>query len=268
MQKDVTRQLESMRALENPHELLLSTGRQPYFANMSIDPNPPLSPRQMPQDESRRPSMADASKGNMIKPPVPQHLAVSPRRYGSIGAGSSNLSPNYNRPQPPPQPQTGPHPLSSVTSPPGPNLARRHTSADIRQHGWPPVPGSSPFASGNSSVQWPSSPHRTPNSSDQQVRDVLAQYEMGGPKRQQQDASRQGTPPLTADTTPSTLSAESGWMIGGPKFPRPPDLSLPATRRSSMASNVHSLLNPAETAERADEDDPMAGEDRKRKRLQ
>ncbi|KAK2760317.1 hypothetical protein FQN54_002385 [Arachnomyces sp. PD_36] len=266
MQKDVTRQLESMRALENPHDLLLSAGRQPpYFANMSIDPNPPLSPRQMPQDESRRPSMVDATKGNMIKPPVPQHLsAASPRRYGSIGA-TSNLSPNYNRPQPPPQPQTVPHPLSSVSSPPGPNLARRHTSADIRQHGWPP--GNSPFASGNSSVQWPSSPHRTPNSSDQQVRDVLAQYEMGGPKRQQ-DVSRQGTPPLTADTTPSTLSAESGWMIGGPKFPRPPDSSLPATRRSSMASNVHSLLNPAETAERADEDDPMAGEDRKRKRLQ
>lgn len=266
MQKDVSRQLESMRALETPHELLLSTGRQPYFSNMSIDPNPPLSPRQMPQDDSRRPSMPDTSKGNMIKPPVPQHLAVSPRRYGSIGA--ANMTPSYSRPQPPPQTQAGPHPLSSVTSPPGPNLARRHTSADIRQHGWPPVVGNSPLASGNSSVQWPSSPHRTPNASDQHVRDVLAQYEMGGSKRQQQDVSRQGTPPLTADTTPSTLSAESGWGVGGSKFPRPTDLSLPATRRSSMASNVHSLLNPAETAERADEDDPMAGEDRKRKRLQ
>jgi len=33
-----------------------------------------------------------------------------------------------------------------------------------------------------------------------------------------------------------------------------------------MASNVHSLLNPAETAERADEDEP--DEARKRKRMQ
>ena len=36
-----------------------------------------------------------------------------------------------------------------------------------------------------------------------------------------------------------------------------------------MASNVHSLLNPAETVER-DEEDPLgvgAGEERKRKRL-
>jgi hypothetical protein len=33
-----------------------------------------------------------------------------------------------------------------------------------------------------------------------------------------------------------------------------------------MASNVHSLLNPAETAERTDEDEP--DEARKRKRMQ
>jgi hypothetical protein len=33
-----------------------------------------------------------------------------------------------------------------------------------------------------------------------------------------------------------------------------------------MASNVHSLLNPAETAERADEDEPE--DPRKRKRMQ
>lgn len=60
-----------------------------------------------------------------------------------------------------------------------------------------------------------------------------------------------------------------------PKFPRlGPDLhSAPATRRSSMASNVHSLLNPAETAEREGEDEDRdaggggGGEERKRKRL-
>ena len=261
MQREVARQLDVVRALESPHELLLS-GRQPYFANMSLDPGPPLSPRQVPQDDSRRPSVLDGPRANMIRPPVPTHLSASPRRYGSIG--TANSSPNFNRPHAPPQ-QPGPHPLSAVSSPPGPNLARRHTSADIREHGRP-VTGGSPFGPGNASAQWPPSPQRTANASDQHVRDVLAQYEMGGPRRQH-DVSRHATPPPSADAAPSALNAESGWAIGGPKFPRHTDSSLPATRRSSMASNVHSLLNPAETVETRDEDGMMV-EDRKRKRLQ
>ncbi|KAK2768115.1 hypothetical protein FQN53_006309 [Emmonsiellopsis sp. PD_33] len=268
MQREVARQLDVVRALESPHEALLS-GRQPYFSNMTLDSGPPLSPRQMAQDDSRRPSM--------IRPPVPSHLSASPRRYGSIGA--ANSSPNYNRPQIPPQ-QPMPHPLSSVSAP-GLNLGRRHTSADIREHGWGNS-APSPFGPGNASSQWPSSPHRTghanapvhppPSASDQQVRDVLAQYEMGGPRRQR-DISRHPTPPMAVDpvapppSSSSTLNPESGWSIGGPKFPRAADSSLPATRRSSMASNVHSLLNPTATAERPEEED-MAGEDRKRKRLQ
>jgi hypothetical protein len=265
MQKDIARQLELVRALEYPHESLLS-GRQPYFSNMTLDA--PLSPRQLPQDhsDSRRTSIADihAPRQSIFRAPVPPHLAISPRRYGSIGG--ANHSPKYQRSPLPPQPPPQPHPLSAVTSPPvGPNLARRHTSADIRIPGWPGH-GGSPFASGNSSVQWPSSPNRTPNPSDQHVRDVLAQYEMGGPRRQ--NGSRQATPPLTTDNTPSTLSADSSWSLGNPRFPRPSDnMSAPGTRRSSMASNVHSLLNPAETAERGDEDETF-GEDRKRKRLQ
>ncbi|KAJ9299290.1 hypothetical protein DTO271G3_2912 [Paecilomyces variotii] len=264
MQKDVERQLDAVRALENPQETLLS-GRQPYFANMSIDPGPPLSPRQVPQDESRRPSMVDAMRGN-IRPPVPQHLAVSPRRYGSIAA--PNASSGYNRLQVPGQQPPVPHPLSSVSSPPGPNLARRHTSADIRQHGW--LPGTSPSTPGdaaaNPNSQWPQSPHRAPAPDDQQVREVLAQYEMGGPRRPQ-DMSRHATPPLTTGHGPSSMNVDNGWTIGGPKFLRH-ESSLPATRRSSMASNVHSLLNPAETAERPDEDEAAFAEDRKRKRLQ
>ncbi|KAL1963282.1 hypothetical protein VTN77DRAFT_8505 [Rasamsonia byssochlamydoides] len=263
MQREIERQLDSARAFEHPHE----TSRQPYFGNMPPDPGPPLSPRQVPQDDSRRGSIVDAPKTNVIRPPVP-HLSVSPSRYGSISAGNS--SPNYNRPQIPPQQPPVPHPLSSVSSPPGPNLARRHTSADIRQHGWAPTNNTSPFASANassnSSMQWPSSPHRVPTSSEQHVRDVLAQYELSGSKRKN-DASRHATPPLTSDTTPSsTLTVDSGWTVGGPRFPRH-ESSLPATRRSSMASNVHSLLNPTDTAER-EEDDPLLPEDRKRKRLQ
>lgn len=266
MQRELERQLDTVRALETPPESFLSS-RQPFYGNISVDPAPPLSPRQIPPDDSRRPSMMDATRPNMIRPPFPAHLSVSPGRYGSIGA--ANNSPNYNRPQPPPTmpPQPVPHPLATV-SPPGPNLARRHTSADIRQHGWPPS-GISPFPSTNQAGggpnPWPPSPHRTPTSSEQQVRDVLAQYEMGG-KRRFQPSSRNATPPLNNDVPPPTLNIDSSWAIGGSRFPRQ-ESSLPATRRSSMASNVHSLLNPADTAERPDEDHQMVTDDRKRKRL-
>ncbi|SLM35494.1 flocculation suppression protein [Lasallia pustulata] len=260
MQKDIASQLDVIRNLDDPHESLLS-GRQPYFSNMAID-SAPLSPRQVAQDD-RRPSLHGIPpRPILFRPPVPPHLAISPRRYGSIGTG--NPSPNYQRPahpQPPPPPP--PHPLASVSPPPGSNLARRHTSADIRVPNWPGQQVS-PFASGQSSSQWPSSPDRTPHPQDQQVRDVLAQYEIGGPRNT--FASRQTTPPLTNDTTPSTYSGEAPWPFGGPKLPPRHLDSAPQTRRSSMASNVHSLLNPAETVER-DEDDAV-GDDRKRKRMQ
>ncbi|KAL4787541.1 HSF-type DNA-binding-domain-containing protein [Aspergillus varians] len=266
MQAELEKHLDTVRTLEHPSDVYLSV-RQPHIPSVAVDPGPPLSPRQMPQDDSRRPSMMDPSR-NMIRPPIPPHLSASPRRYGSIGA--ANSSPNYSRPQIPsivtPQAPV-PHPLSSASAsePPGPNLARRHTSADIRQHGWPP-PGVSPFPPTQPSSQGPSpwspSPHRTPTSSDQQVRDVLAQYEMGAPRRFQ-DTSRHATPPLNPDQQGPT---DNGWGFGGPRFPRH-ESSLPATRRSSMASNVHSLLNPADTAERPDEDQ-HAVDDRKRKRLE
>ena len=257
MQKEVEKHLETVRALDTSHDHLMPP-RQPYFGNMPIESGPPLSPRQLPQDDSRRQSM--------IRPPVPPHLAVSPRRYGSIGG--SNAPPVYNRPQAPPvapPQQPAPHPLS-ISTPPGPNLGRRHTFADIRQHDWPPT-STSPFPQSSATMggPWPASPQRTPASSDQQVRDVLAQYEMGAPRRLQ-DQSRHATPPANAEPSPSMLSADGGWSLGSSRYLRQ-ESSLPATRRSSMASNVHSLLNPADTAERPDEDQQM-GEDRKRKRLE
>lgn len=261
MQREIERQLETVRALENPHESLLS-GRQPYFSNVSMEPGPPLSPRQIPQDDSRRPSIVESTRTTPLRPPTVSHLAVSPRRFGSISGG--NPSTSYNKPQLPPQQAPLPHPLSSVSPPDGPNLARRHTSADIRQHGWPPT-GVSPFAAAqaasNSSPAWPPSPQRAPTASEQQVRDVLAQYEFNGSKRRN-DISRTATPPLPTDPLSSSNNPDSGWTVGGPRFPRH-DASLPATRRSSMASNVHSLLNPAGDGDRGDGD-----EDRKRKRLQ
>jgi hypothetical protein len=263
MQAELEKHLDAIRALEQPPDPYLSV-RQPYIPTVSVDPGPPLSPRQMPHDE-RRGSMMDTGRSGMIRPPVPSHLAVSPRRYGSIGG--PNASPSYNRSQAPPAPPQPPmpHPLSTASSPPGPNLARRHTSADIRQHGWPP-PGVSPFPSthqsGTATAPWSPSPHRTPTSSEQQVREVLAQYEMGAPRRFQEN-SRHATPPLHPDQ-PAPPPNDNGWGLG-PKFPRH-ESSLPATRRSSMASNVHSLLNPADTAERPDED--QYADDRKRKRLE
>jgi hypothetical protein len=230
----------------------------------------------MAQDDSRRPSLADSSKPNALRTHVSQHLSASPRRYGSIGTGHS--SPGYNRPPLPQQQAPLPPPLSTATSPSDTSmLARRHTSADIRQHGWPPS-GISPFGNtaGNSSGPWPSSPHRIPTSSDQQVRDVLAQYEISGSRRRNH-VSRHATPPLgppesgpplSSSSSHQRLSVDPTWSAssGGPRFPRY-DNSLPATRRSSMASNVHSLLNPTDTSERPEENDSII-EDRKRKRIQ
>ena len=280
-----------VRSYEDPHESLLS-GRQPYFSNMALNTEP-LSPRQVASDE-RRPSLhAVPPRQHPFKPQAPPHhmpLPVPQRRYGSIG--TANALPNYVRPL---QPQTqinqppSQHPLSMVSEPPGPNMARRHTSADIRLPGWPGHGTDSPLASGQSSAHWPSSPTQAPThatmTNDQHIRDSLASYELGAPRKS--FSSRQATPPLTrSDTTTSTVSVDSHWSnpnpfasnpnpfasnqnsFGGSKFQSRHQLdSAPQTRRSSMASNVHSLLNPAETVER-DEDQGTGAEDRKRKRIQ
>ncbi|KAF2760969.1 hypothetical protein EJ05DRAFT_491816 [Pseudovirgaria hyperparasitica] len=265
MRHEVQRQLEY---LHDPTESLPSA-RQAIFSNFGHEGGMPLSPRQVPQSESRRGSLANINQPGQFRTPAAPHLAISPRRYGSIGAGAyspSQRTPIHAQAPPPPPPPTIQHPLanSSTNDSPPMNLSRRHTSADIRLHGWqgpPPVP--SPYASGNNSSQWPSSPHRGPLvTGDQQIRDQLAQYEFSRPRPQ---GSRQATPPMTGEQG-SSLNPDAGWTLPGAKFPfRGIDTSAPPTRRSSMASNVHSLLNPAETAERADEDEPM--DDRKRKRL-
>ncbi|KAK5142377.1 hypothetical protein LTR04_002252 [Oleoguttula sp. CCFEE 6159] len=267
MQRDIARQTEMLRSMEDPHESFLP-GRQPFVSNASLEPAMPVSPRQYPQDDHRRPSLMGTSRPASFRAPVPSHLANSPRRYGMIGSGayspSSARSQVHPNPPPPPAPQPQ-HPLASTHSLPA-SLSRRHTSADIRLQGWqgqPPPPSHSPYASGQCSSQWPSSPHRTPHG-DRQLRDALAKYEL--PQGPRSGGSRQTTPPLSSDNTPSGLGGDSGWALPGARYPfRGIDMSAPPTRRSSMASNVHSLLNPAETAERADEDEGQ--EERKRKRL-
>ena len=69
----------------------------------------------------------------------------------------SQPSPSFSRPALPPQVQASVHPLASVETPPlPPGLARRHTSADIREHGWPlpPNQNGSPYEGPPPKSQW------------------------------------------------------------------------------------------------------------------
>lgn len=284
MRQDISRHVDQLRTMEEAHDPLFAN-KQNLFqpTNLTLDPTMPMSPRQRPFDESRRPSLQAIGRPNSFRAPVPTHLQVSPRRYGSIGTGSGAYSPSSARPTylpPPPPPPPSQHPLATMSSPPA-NLARRHTSADIRVHGWsggqPPQfnHGSSPYASGQSSSAWPSSPRAAANPGDQQLRDALAQYEL---PRASNTGSRQPSPPPPHETggAPSFTSSfggsyansnDAGWQLPGQRYPfKGTGLETPGppTRRSSMASNVHSLLNPADTVERDDEDGP---DERKRKRL-
>jgi hypothetical protein len=283
MRQDISRQADQLRAMEEVQDPLFSN-KQSLFqtTNLTLDPTMPMSPRQRPFDESRRPSLQAIGRPNSFRAPVPTHLQVSPRRYGSIGTSSGAYSPSSTRPNylpPPPPPQPSQHPLATMSSPPA-NLARRHTSADIRVHGWSGGQqtsqynhGSSPYASGQSSSAWPSSPRATANPGDQQLRDALAQYEL---PRASNTGSRQPSPPPPHETGAPSFSSsfggsyantnDAGWQLPGARYPfKGIESSLPPTRRSSMASNVHSLLNPADTAEREGEDE--GPDERKRKRL-
>jgi hypothetical protein len=274
MQREIARQTDMLRTFDEAPQDPLSSSRQSYFANIQ-DNGPPLSPRQMPAQDQRRPSqptLLTEPRQSTFRTPHAPHLAISPRRYGSIGSGSNSYSPSSARTLAhPPQPQPPPvqHPLASVSSPPA-HLGRRHTSADIRLHGWqggPSIPPSqSPYGSGHNSSQWPSSPHRTPLGEDQQIRNALAQYEL--PRGPAQNSSRQPSPPPPMGSDPSNHTSvvpnsDAGWQLPGARFPFKGLDTGPPTRRSSMASNVHSLLNPAGVGE--EDEDP---EGRKRKRLQ
>lgn len=270
LQGEIQRQAEMIRTLDEPHEPLFSNSRSQYFAN--LDNNPPVSPRQLAVDDPRRGSSSNLSvpRGgpNFYRPPVPSNLSISTRRpYGSIGASTSQSSPSSLRnaaasqiPPPPP----GPHPLANVELPPS-SLARRHTSADIRAHGWQPNPPPFP-SSGPPSTQWPSSPNRI-EPENQRIRDSLSTFSL------QSGASN----PHSRPATPPPPFANGG---GGDHFGSwswnaanrggglgvKDDRSAPPTRRGSMAH----ILNPTDTAEREDEDDvdPRGEDDRKRKRLQ
>lgn len=280
MQREVDRQQELLRANElSENTAVNGSSRQGfYLGSMSLEP--PLSPRGYGFSDSRRSSiqMSEPPPPFGSRPPMPpippQFSSASssstPRRFGSISV--ANTSPGFSKPALPNPAQ--PHPLSNVTSPPA-NLARRHTSADIREH-WPPGTNGSPFEQANSTVQWqPSSPSQPSegSSTDQQLQNQLANYQINGSRRSTiTPADVESIPPsLQQNDGPNPAGLGVGnvsWGVGVSKFPRPSfeQHSAPATRRSSMASNVHSLLNPAVTAERDDEDEGVT-DDRKRKRV-
>lgn len=258
--------------MEETPEPPFSSSRQ-YFSNLSLD-GAPVSPRQLAQDDLRRPPvMGTTQRQHTFRPAVSSNLSITPRRYGSIGSGTAGSSPSSQRYQAPP-PLPPPHPLASVTTPPT-NLPRRHTSADIRAHDWQPTP--SPFASGNASSQWPSSPKRGPTntSEDQRIRDSLSSYSLQGASHGQLSSSRPETPPFgngNGNTSTESLGSWSwgssrGDKFGGSNFGNSgllKDNSGPPTRRGSMAH----ILNPAETAERDEEHHEDMQEDRKRRRVQ
>ncbi|KAK4139052.1 HSF-type DNA-binding-domain-containing protein [Dichotomopilus funicola] len=275
LQSEVQRQMDMFRSLEEHHEPVFPSSRS-YFANVE---NAPVSPRQMPQDDPRRSNLAvpQSRQSNYYRPSVPSNLSISTRRpYGSIGGNPSQTSPSSIRVQPPPPPPPGPHPLANVELPPS-SLARRHTSADIRAHGWqtnnPP-----PFPPGpSSSSQWPPSPSRlAPGGEDHRGRDSFSHYSLQPPS---QPHSRPTTPPLphlSNGGPPPAVDTFGSWSWNSANRGNSnnnssnnlmvKDHSAPPTRRGSMAH----ILNPTDTAERADEDglDPRGDDDRKRKRLQ
>ncbi|KIE02560.1 flocculation suppression protein, partial [Metarhizium majus ARSEF 297] len=270
LQGEIQRQADMIRTVDEPQDVPF-VGRQQYFSNVD---NAPVSPRQLPQDDSRRPAgglavpQSQARGQPLYRPGVPSSLTLGARRpYGSIGGSSTTQSsPLRNAAAPPP---SGPHPLSNVETPPG-NLARRHTAADIRAHGW--QPGPSPFSASNAPPgPWPSSPGRVAPE-DQRIRESLSTYSLQTASHSHPHSRPTTPPPPHAPANGSSNGADAfggwSWNSAGNRDTKGPlfkDSSAPPTRRGSMAH----ILNPSDTAERSDEDeDPRGDDDRKRKRMQ
>lgn len=261
LQGEMQRQADLVRSYDDQQQ------EAPYAAAprtyLSGPENPPVSPRQLPQDDPRR--LAPGRGGQPYRPLVSSNLSAGGRRpYGSIGGSSPNQSsPLRNAPAaPPPAP---PHLLPPATAESlASSTGRRHTSADIRAHGWQPAP--SPYSSNPPSAVWPSSPSRLPE--EQRLRESLSSYSLqsashGHPR------SRPTTPPPPIANGGQDAFGSWTWNSAGSRESKGlggfKDSSAPSTRRGSMAH----ILNPSETAERAEEDEEMRGDDdRKRKRLQ
>ncbi|KAI5848172.1 HSF-type DNA-binding-domain-containing protein [Tricharina praecox] len=258
LQKEIERHSHALE--EPPREMMHRDA--PTFTTTLVDNGVPLSPRQRPvEDDSLRGSFSGPPRPYFRHPAPPAPQAPGRRLAAPGMAGSS--SPNSLRPQRDHQ-QPIPHPLSNLQSqsPPG-HLSRRHTTADIRQHGWQV---NSPFSGIGQTPHWPPSPGKPPND----YRDA-GPYDMSQAPRPSIFSS-QTTPPLNEGGMGNHDGPGGGiaWGFGGTKFPPPREAghTAPPTRRSSLASSsVHALLNPPDSA--MDRDGVSDGEpdDRKRKRM-
>lgn len=264
LRSEIQRQAEIIRGLEDPHEPPYS-GSRAYFSNIE---NSPVSPRQLPQDDARRSSLAVPGQTRApydYRPQIPSNLSISTRRpYGSIGGNTANQAPtpttqsspsNLRLQAPPPPPPA--HPLAAVEPFPG-SLARRHTSADIRAHGWQAQPPP-PFSSGPPSSHLPSSPSHLGPPDDR--RDSYSQYPFP-PSYQAHSRPPSPPPPQSNFSNGESFEKLRSWEWGSATQNRRSifhDGSAPPTRRGSMAH----ILNNDDT----DNSDPRGDEDRKRKRL-
>ncbi|KAI6781737.1 uncharacterized protein J7T54_004903 [Emericellopsis cladophorae] len=269
LQHEMQRQVDVLRGMDDGPDPGY-VGRQPYYGGME---NPPVSPRQPQPDEARRGNLTVPQRQLFHQPAVPSRLGANARRpYGSIGGGTTTQS-SPSRPQNPAAPPV-PHPLSNVEQAPPGGLGRRHTSADIRAHGW--LPGMEPQYQGGTPPAYPQSPNRVPNE-DQRIRESFSTYSLQQAASQQQQQqqpppgshSRPCTPPFVSNGH-NGADTFGNWSWGSAASRGLKDSSAPPTRRGSMAH----ILNPSDTAERSDEDEcdegPRGGEDdaRKRKRMQ
>jgi hypothetical protein len=260
LQREISRQIDILRNSEEERRPSIShLPPMPYTPNHLQEGGPPLSPRQMPVSDlnQRRPSHPSIFELRTPQAPsmrhhIAPHLSISPRRYGSIGSNNS-YSPSASRAPPPPPPPTAqaPHPLATVSSPPS-NLSRRHTSADIRVQGWE---GGPPGSAGyQNKGGWPPSSPARPPPEDQAIRNAFENYEINRPSANSSNAGCHSPPPPHANAHDPISSIagtgpESGWAVPGSRFPGYGKYlegsGGPPTRRSSMASNLLGLLNPA-----------------------
>lgn len=289
IQSELSRIAESvMRPIDDQQEASFTNSR-PYLSDLHVGVGP-VSPRQTAHDETRRMASQTTQRHHHVYrpvPAVPSHLSAPPRRYGSIGNGGSAASPSSLRyttqaPSLPAPPQNQLLAKLQQQSPPM-NLARRHTSADIREtEGWRPNP--SPFGPGQTPSQWESQPDRRPSTinEDQRIRDSFSSYSITvGHSAAGVDSSRPTTPPPYSNGNYSSQGGSnenfgnwawgSNGKLGGSGFHPggllggglPRDTSMPSTRRGSMAH----ILNPTETAERDEDEENQRDDDRKRKRM-
>jgi len=233
----------------------------PTFTTTLVDNCVPLSPRQWPvEEDSHRSSFSGPARRHIRHPapPEPQapgrHLAAPGM---SVSSSSNSLYPQWDYQQPIPQP------LSNLQSqlPPG-DMFRRHTTDDIRQHGWQV---NSPFSELGTPHR-PPSPGKPPNG----YRDASL-YDM--PWAPGPSIFMPQTSPPWNEGGGSNHDGRGGGIagsFGGSKLPHPQQAghAAPPARRSSLASSsVHALLNPPDSAVERDHVNDGGPDDRKRKRM-